>query len=182
VFQQLELSRKAISARILAMVGAGGIIASLAAVWYQAHAIGTEKEFQALQKELHIRDTGWETLGGTAIAMTIIAVLIIVIAMFSGTTVTRHFLSAAGLSALLVMGLTIWRWITPPLDYQDPAITSVDRGPGQYLSVAACLLVIAGAVWGLYEPARLKLKRCPDCDVDVPDGAKKCMHCGHQFA
>jgi hypothetical protein len=182
VFRQLELSRQAIAGRIVTMVGAGGIIASLAAVWYQAHTVGTDRELQALQRDLHIRDTGWETLGGTAIAMTIIAVLIIIIALVSGTTVTRYFLVAASLCALLVMGLTIWRWITPPIDYQDPAITSVDRGPGQYFSIVACLLVIAGSLWGLLAGAALDLKRCPDCAVDVPEPARKCMHCGHEFA
>jgi len=183
MFKQLELSRKAITARVVVMLGAGGIIASLAAIWYTAHFERGQGELdQEIVRELHIRNTGWETLGGTAIAMAVIAVLIIAIALFSGTTVTRLFLFATILCAVLVAGLDIWRLITPPFEFQDPALESVGRGPGQYLSLVACLIVVGGALWGMRSTPELILKNCPDCAGQVPEPARKCMHCGWRFA
>jgi hypothetical protein len=182
VFKQLELSRKAIAARIVAMASAGVVIASLALVWYPTDFDESAAPLEAVARDLKIKNTGWETLGGTAIVITIVAALIIALAIVSGTTITRYYLAAAIVCAVLVIGLAVWRLFIPPPDFDDPAFTSVGRGPGPFVTLAGALLVIAASIWGLRTRPALELKPCPDCAGDVPDAARKCMHCGHQFA
>ena len=164
------------------MIGAGVIIGSMALVWYNAHFDPNAPLEFALARELNIKDTGWETLGGTAIAMTIVAGLIIALAVVSGTTVTRLFLAAAIVCAVLVIGLTVWRLLVPPMDFEDPAVTSVGRGPGPFVTLAGALLVVVASVIGLRAPPAVDLKQCPECAGQVPDVAQVCMHCGHRFA
>lgn len=120
-----------------------------------------------------------KTFGAIILALAFIVIMVVFLGDLAGVVI-----------ALLVLGTSVWVYfdagsigIKKSGEKAQTGKLSWDMGPGGWFISSLLIWIIA---FPCYLTARDRLKqarrKCPLCFGIVPDGARKCMHCGGDLA